>query len=76
MHRQRLGVGLPTMSDEDEVPLDIMALRTLEGVVLEAKDTHGVVPVHSDQGHLSAARKTTHRRTHRDKWLIERSGPL
>jgi hypothetical protein len=44
MHRQRFSVGLPTVFGEDWTPLGLMACRTSEGVALEAKDSHGVVP--------------------------------
>jgi hypothetical protein len=38
-----LAVAFPTVSHEDEPPLDVAASRTHEVVVLEARDRHGVV---------------------------------
>jgi hypothetical protein len=53
-------VAFPTVSYEDEVPANIVAFRTLEGVVLAATDHDGLVSVHVYQYHPSATRHTTH----------------
>jgi hypothetical protein len=61
MHGLRHGVALPTVSSEDEAPLDVTAPGTHEGVVLEARDHHRVVLNYLHQDHLCPARHTIHR---------------
>ena len=61
MRRHRRVVAFSIMSDEDQVPANIVAFRTLEGVVLAARDLHGPVSVRVYQYHPSATRNTTHR---------------
>jgi hypothetical protein len=46
MHRHSLGVSLSTASGEHQTSLNIVAVGTLESVVLEAGDRHGVVRRH------------------------------
>ena len=57
-HMQRF--DFPTMPDEGQVPLDIVAVQTPEGVVFATKKYHGVVAIHLHQYHGSATRHTTH----------------
>ena len=51
----------PPVSDEDQVPLDMTAIRASEGVVLEAKESGGVVSLYLHQRHISVAPYTKHR---------------
>jgi hypothetical protein len=67
MQRHWLGVVLPTVFDEHQAPINIVAFGAPERVVLEAKECHGVVPHHVRQDHLSAASHTTHRTPHRQQ---------
>jgi hypothetical protein len=53
------------MFREYQAPFYVMAFRTREGMVLEARDSHRVVLYHVHQDHFSRARHTTHR-THSD----------
>jgi len=63
MQRHWLGVGLSTVFDEHQAPVNIATLGAPERVVLEAKDRHGIVPHHVHQDHLSVASHTTHPHT-------------
>jgi hypothetical protein len=51
----------PPVSDEDQVPLNMMTCRASEGVVLEAKKSSAIVSVYPHQRHISVAPYTKHR---------------
>lgn len=61
MHRQRRVLELAAVPDEDELPLQIIAFRTPEGVVFETKEHHVLVSGHRYQRHISIACHTEHR---------------
>ena len=61
MRWQRGPVDFPTVSDEDEVPFDIMTFRTPECVLLETEDRYSVISVYLHQHNLSVASHTKHR---------------
>jgi len=46
---------------EGEAPVDLLALWTFKGLMLEATDRQGLVLDHLYQGHLCPARQTPHR---------------
>jgi hypothetical protein len=54
-------VDFPTVSDQDEVPFDIMTLRTPECVMLETEDRYSVTSLYLHQHNLSVASHTKHR---------------
>jgi mRNA degradation ribonuclease J1/J2 len=61
MHRRYwLGVAFSTAFDESQALLDIVALGAPERVVLEARDSQGLITHHVHQDHLSATSHTTH----------------
>jgi hypothetical protein len=53
-------VAVAVLFGEYKAPLYVVAFRTYEGVVLEARDCHRVVLDHVQQNHFSSARHTTH----------------
>ena len=72
MHRHVLGVGLATVSRENNPQLRDVALGANEGMVLEARN--GIRDdFHQDQ--LSAARRTTHRSDSDQRSLAEHPTP-
>ena len=72
MQRHRLGVMLTTMSREDHSTLCDMAVRTDEGMVLDARNA---VLDHVRQDQLNAARRTTHC-SHSDQHSFAERAPV
>ena len=59
--RNRLRGSCSALAVEDQPPLDIIAARALQRMVLVAGDLQGRVRHHLHQAHLRAAHHTTHR---------------